>query len=97
MTPILREYSSISYKELQEILVPDYLNSIPENDAWGHPLEFYLDSKAPLGPQVMAVRSPGRDGKFSALSYRTGSFPRDQFDEDIVWAEHVFVRQPQNP
>lgn len=93
----LRKYSSISYKELKEILVPDYLTSIPENDAWGHPLEFYLNSKAPWGLQVMAVRSPGRDGKFSALSYSTGSFPRDQFDEDIVWAEDVFVRQPQNP
>lgn len=93
----LKEYPAISYKELQKILVPDYMTSIPENDAWGHPLEFYLDSKAPWGLQVMAVRSPGRDGKFSALRYSTGSFPRDQFDEDIVWAEDVFVRQPQNP
>lgn len=93
----LGKYSSISYKELKGILVPDIMTSIPENDAWGHPLEFYLDSKAPWGLQVMAIRSPGRDGKFSALTYSTGSFPRDQFDEDIVWAEDIFVRQPQSP
>jgi hypothetical protein len=93
----LREYSSISHKELQEILVPDYLSLVPENDGWGHPLEFYLDAKAPWEPQVMAVRSPGRDGKFSASSYSPRSLPRDQFGEDIVWAEGNFVCKPKDP
>jgi len=96
-TADLRQYSSISHKDLAGILVPDYLSSVPEHDGWGHPLEFYLDTKAPWAPQIMAIRSPGRDGKFSAPTYTHGSHPRDQFDEDIVWVDGDLVRMPQEP
>jgi Arc/MetJ-type ribon-helix-helix transcriptional regulator len=96
-TADLRQYSSISHKELVEILVPDYLKSVPANDGWGHPLEFYLDTEAPWTPQVIAIRSPGKDGKFSALVYDAGSFPQDQSEEDIVWANELFIREPRKP
>jgi hypothetical protein len=96
-TTDLRQYSSISHKDLAGILVPNYLSSVPEHDGWGNPLEFYLDAKAPWAPQVMAIRSPGRDGKFSAPTYTPGSLPPGQFDEDIVWADGDLVRKPQEP
>ncbi|MFP5288928.1 MAG: hypothetical protein ACLGI9_24540, partial [Thermoanaerobaculia bacterium] len=66
-----------------------------EKDGWGHPYEYYLNVENPLAPQVMGIRSPGRDGEFSAVSYTVGPFDPYDFDEDIVWADGFFVRWPQ--
>jgi hypothetical protein len=91
----LAQYSPISHAELEKILVPQYLQTVPERDGWGHPYELYLNVKNVLAPQVMGIRSPGRDGRFSANRYSVGSFPPDQFDEDIVWVDGFFARWPQ--
>jgi hypothetical protein len=45
--------------------------------------------------KVMAIRSPGRDGKFSYGPYRTGNFTSEDYDEDIVWVIGYFVRWPE--
>jgi TonB family protein len=91
----LRQYDLISREELVKILVPTYIRTIPETDGWGHPYEYYLAVENPLGQQVMAIRSPGRDGKFSALDYTVGAFEPGDVDEDIVWVDGFFVRWPQ--
>ena len=91
----LEQYPPISRQELGKILVPQYMQSIPETDGWGHPYEFYLNTENPLAKQVMGIRSPGRDGKFSATAYTVGPFAPDNFDEDIVWSDGFFVRWPQ--
>ena len=91
----LQQYPVISREELEKILVPQYLQAIPETDGWGHPYEFYLNVETPLAKQVMSIRSSGRDGKFSAVSYSVGSFGPSNFDEDIVWADGFFVQWPQ--
>lgn len=91
----LKQYPRISAKELATILVPQYLKTVPETDGWGHPYEYYLNVADPTAMQVMSVRSPGKDGKFSAADYRVGSFTPSDFDEDIVWADGFFVRWPQ--
>jgi len=91
----LRQYDLISHEELVKILVPTYIQTIPETDGWGHPYEYYLAVENPLAPQVMAIRSPGRDGKFSALDYAVGAFEPNDLDEDIVWVDGFFVRWPQ--
>ena len=91
----LLEYSTISHAELETILVPQYLQTVPELDGWGHPYELYLNVKNVTGPQVMGIRSPGRDGQFSDSRYSVGPFPQDQFDEDIVWVDGFFARWPQ--
>ena len=93
----LARYSLISRERLGEILVPKYLQAIPAADGWGHPYEFYLNEKNVTTPHVMSIRSPGRDGKFSASVYNTGPFQPDNFDEDIVWSDGFFVRWPQKP
>ena len=64
-------------------------------DGWGHPLEYYLNTENPTAPQVMGIRSPGRDGTFSGGRYTVGAFDPGDFDEDIVWADGTFVRWPQ--
>ena len=43
----------------------------------------------------MSIRSPGRDGKYSATEYSVTPFDPVDFDEDIVWADGFFVRWPQ--
>ena len=91
----LDRYSVLSPEELREILVPMYMQQIPERDGWGNPYEYYLNVENPLAEQVMGIRSPGEDGKFSADSYTVTSFEPEDFDEDIVWADGFFVRWPQ--
>ena len=91
----LKHYPLISHEELEKILVPQYMQRVPEKDGWGHPYEYYLSAADPLAPQVMGIRSPGRDGEFSAASYTVGPFDPGDFDEDIVWNDGFFVRWPQ--
>jgi hypothetical protein len=91
----LLSYSRISRRELERILVPHYLPAVPESDAWGNPYEYYMSPSTPLAPQVMSIRSPGRDGVYSAMSYTRVSTEPADFDEDIVWADGFFVRWPE--
>lgn len=89
------EYVPISLADLEGILVPQYIPTIPEKDGWGNDYEIYLDVENPLARRVMAIRSPGRDGRFSSGPYRVGSFTPESYDEDIVWADGYFVRWPE--
>jgi hypothetical protein len=43
----------------------------------------------------MAIRSAGRDGAFSGDTYTAGAFDPLDYDQDIVWADGVFIRWPQ--
>jgi len=43
----------------------------------------------------MMIRSPGRDGVFSAADYDVSSFTPSDFDQDIVWADGFFIRWPE--
>lgn len=91
----LKHYPLVSREELQKILLPQYMQRVPEKDGWGHPYEYYLNVENPMALQVMGIRSPGRDGEFSAVSYKIGPFDPSDFDEDIVWTDGFFVRWPQ--
>ena len=91
----LKHYPLVSRDDLVKILLPQYMQRVPATDGWGHPYEYYLNVANPLAPQVMGIRSPGRDGEFSAVSYSVGPFDPDDFDEDVVWTDGFFVRWPQ--
>lgn len=91
----LKDYPPISHEDLGKILVPNYIQSIPETDGWGNPYEFYLNVENTMAEQVMSIRSPGRDGSFSTSTYSVGPFDPIDFDEDIVWSDGFFVRWPQ--
>lgn len=86
----------VSHAQLSELLVPRYIRSVPERDGWGHKLDFYLNVEQPLSRRVMAIRSPGRDGKFSPGVYSTSEFSPEDYNQDIVWADGYFVRWPEN-
>jgi hypothetical protein len=94
VTVQLSDYPAISHEGLTSLLVPQYIQKVPELDGWNHPYDLYLNTANPLAPKVMALRSPGRDGVFSGSSYDVGRFEPDSFDEDIVWADGFSVRWP---
>ena len=91
----LGDYAEITSADLTTILVPTYMQEVPELDGWDSPYEYYLNVENPLAPQVMGIRSAGKNGAFSDNAYTITSFDPASFDEDIVWADGFFVRWPQ--
>lgn len=85
----------ISREELAKILVPKYIQSIPEKDGWGNPYEFHLNTTDPNALNVMGLRSAGKDGRFSGDVYVVGSFAPQDADQDIPWMDGFFVRWPE--
>jgi hypothetical protein len=91
----LDRYPPLSRAELQEILVPQYIQTVPERDGWGNPYEYFLNVEDPLAPNVMTIRSAGKDGRFQGIEYTVTSFDPDDLDQDIVWSDGFFVRWPE--
>lgn len=87
---------SISHQELQALLVPEYIKEVPKTDGWDNELEFCL-RKDDLGANhyVVGVRSPGRDGVFEGVEYKSGPFTPGDLDRDIVWIDGFFMTWPE--
>jgi len=90
----LTEIAQTSYTSLAKLLVPLYIQKLPERDGWGNPLEYRLNLASPNAISQMSIRSPGRDGKFSCVTCVVGAFPSSDYDHDIVWADGFFVQWP---
>jgi hypothetical protein len=87
-------YPVITHGALASLLVPQYIQSLPELDGWNHNFDFRLNTANPLAQHVMGIRSAGRDGAYSGTTYTIGRFAPESFDEDIVWADGFAVRRP---
>lgn len=81
----------ISRADLDKLLVPRYIQAIPENDPWGHPYEYRL-SQDPDADEVMAIRSAGTGGTFSGEVYHVGAIAAADTARDLVWKDGYFVR-----
>jgi len=86
---------AVGADDVEEVLVPTYLNHLPRVDGWGHPFEYRVAFDDPLGARVLSIRSPGADGRFDADVYETGPFDPDLYDRDIVWTDGYFVCWPE--
>lgn len=84
----------ISHEELTRLLVPRYIPSIPERDGWGHPYEYRMNVENPRAEHAIALRSPGLDGRFSAVTYDIGGYFHDEVSQDVAWMDGYFVRWP---
>lgn len=91
----MAQFSSVTLTELEEQLKPLYLQQVPILDGWKITFEYYLAVTNPLGEQVMAIRSRGRNGQAEASTYEPGAFTPTDYDQDIVWTDGFFVRWPQ--
>jgi hypothetical protein len=87
----------ISRDELAKVLVPKYIQAIPENDGWGHPYEYRLNTQDPNALHVMALRSEGSDGQFSGDRYEVGGFADTETAQDLAWMDGYFIRWPEPP
>jgi type II secretion system protein G len=90
----MADYTQVTFDELRDALVTQYIQDIPVRDAWKAPYAFYLDTTA-ASAQIMAIRSGGRDLGFQADTYDGGPFDPTDYDQDIVWTDGFFVRWPQ--
>jgi hypothetical protein len=81
-----------SLSDLQSILAPIYIKSLPLRDAWGNDL---LYKKTGKGTYMIA--SPGKDGTFLGWEQK-GSDPQPpapDYDQDIIFANGQFVFGPE--
>lgn len=86
----------ISHQQLVALLVPKYAESVPEQDGWGHPLEFCLDRRSDGYPDYAAgIRSAGSDARFEGERYAVGPFLPAETERDLVWFDGYFVAWPQ--
>lgn len=87
--------------DLAETLHPTatffYMSEIPKTDGWKNSFAYGYTGD-PLGAQVIAIGSGGRDGKDNPVDlqveYVIGSFTPTDYDQDIIWADGFFVRWP---
>ena len=86
----LEAYPKITHQDLEKILVPSYLESLPEVDGWGNAYEYRLNVKDTLAQNVMSIRSAGRDGVFSD-KYTGLKYPPKDLDQDLVWIDGFFA------
>lgn len=87
---------TIDHDGLTGILVPAYIQEVPETDAWYEPYDFHLSVEDPYGKNVLAARSLGRDRAAEGTEYAVGSFQPTDYDRDLVWVDGGFVRWPQS-
>lgn len=83
---------AISHPALEALLVPDYLDSLPELDGWGNPYELRLAVADPLAPHVAVVRSAGANATFEGPVYTRAD--TTTLRQDLVVLDLSWLRQP---
>jgi general secretion pathway protein G len=90
-------FTQITANELLQSLYQSqtffYCQEVPSVDGWGHPMEYRINSNL-LAANVMNIRSTGRDNVFFDTVYTIGAFVATQYDQDMVWADGLFIRYP---
>jgi type II secretion system protein G len=83
-----------SRDEITAVLVPHYVQEVPERDGWLADYEYRLDLDDPEGDLVFSVRSLGRDAVSQGTEYTIGPFEPTDYDQDLVWVDGGFIRWP---
>jgi prepilin-type N-terminal cleavage/methylation domain-containing protein len=81
--------------DLTTMLVPAYLQFVPERDGWKAPFDYYVNLSDLVGRNVLAIRSRGRDFTPEGSTYTVSNFEPTDYDRDVVWADGFMVRWPQ--
>ena len=92
----LDDYLTIAHTAITQRLVidHDYIQQVPQLDAWKGTYDYFLNTDDPLAKQVMAIASDGRSGAVAG-PYTAAAFDPTDYDQDLVWADGFFVRWPQ--
>jgi prepilin-type N-terminal cleavage/methylation domain-containing protein len=89
------DYPIIAWADLKKLLVPTYVQNVPDADGWHTPYEYHLNTADPKSDKALLMRSAGRDAVFQGDTYTAGAFDVTDYDQDIVWINGFFVRWPQ--
>lgn len=92
----LSDFEGVTQEEMDAIMVPVYLAHVPGKDGWGSELDYYMKLLNFNDANALAIRSPGRVGVFDGDTYTMAPFVSTDYEQDIVWADGLFVRWPQN-
>ena len=82
----------ITSMDLEALLVPTYLSSLPTLDGWGNAYEFRLDQASLLTLPFTAIRSAGADGLLEGPVYVPGFTATA--DEDLVFMDGALIQRP---
>jgi general secretion pathway protein G len=87
--------AKLTFAQVDALLVPTYIQHIPDTDGWGAPLDFATDFAigSGRGAGAYAMRSGGRDKAFTGDTYQEGG--TTDFDCDIVYMSGQFIVWPQ--
>ncbi|MEM6794590.1 MAG: type II secretion system protein GspG [Acidobacteriota bacterium] len=72
---------AVSVGDLQGVVVPQYLKSLPSRDGWGHPLIYEVRDRG----AGYSLSSPGKDGVFNSPS------EGEKFNADLIIVDGAFV------
>ena len=93
--------SLVAADDVAEVLVSQYIQTVPVVDGWKTPYEYYFRTATPLAKNVMAIRSYGRQGESGVAESDGGGpftvtgFDPTDYERDIIWCDGFFVRWPQ--
>jgi type IV pilus assembly protein PilA len=97
----LTDFLTITAANLETLLSPQYIQTIPVFDGWKENYEYWLTVNPdalpagdPAKENLMAIFSGARDGNASLANYTAANFEPTDYDQDIVWANGFFVRWP---
>ncbi len=94
-------FNALTYAQIYGYLHPSdtffYMQAVPERDAWGSQLTFYMNSNTMTDSQLLLCAA-ARDDIYETCDGTTpipiGPFLATNFDQDIVWADGFLVRWP---
>jgi type II secretion system protein G len=84
--------TAVTFNSILGLLTPTYIKSMPQNDGWGRPYDFSMDTATP--PQAYAIRSFGKDGIPQGNTFQIGTTTQN-FDCDIVYSNGSFIQWPE--
>ena len=88
------DYSKSSHGAMTTLLVPQYIQELPNLDGWKNAYTFYITTNF-ANQQIMMTISGGQDAVIKGGTYSASAFDPTDYEQDIVWADGFFVRWPQ--
>lgn len=86
-----------SAADLQSILSPEYIRTVPVKDGWGQSIRYECWSDTGTQCTNYAFGSGGKDMRFDQESLRTYTKAQtSNFDCDIIFGDGEFVQYPEN-
>jgi len=92
----LSEWSGITdVDQIRAQLVPTYIQEVPRLDGWKQDFSFVMNISDPEAVRLFLIASGGRDANVPGGTYTVGAFEPTDYDQDIIWADGLFLRWPQ--